>query len=311
MSIAAIVNPGAGGGRAAALWPAIRDKLVRAAGEIEPIFTAGPMDGERLARAAVARGARVVVAVGGDGTANEVANGFLMADGTVTASAALAVIPCGTGSDFGTSFGIDSDADAAIAAIASGRERLIDVGRAAFVDTDGQPASRLFVNIASFGLSGTIARNVNLSARSSRMPGRVKYLVATLKALASWQPMRIRLSADGRVLEREIMFAAVANCRYFGGGMMVAPEAEPDDGLLDLVIVNRTTKLYLARKIGLVYRGAHTILPEVEIIRAKRLEVEVADSAGTGTACLELDGESPGRLPCSFSLLPRALRVAM
>lgn len=311
MSIVAIVNPGAGGGRAQALWPAIREKLERAAGAIEPVFTAGPMDGERLARAAIAQGARTVVAVGGDGTANEVANGFLSPDGTVTTSAAMAVIPCGTGSDFGTSFGIDSDPDAAITAIASGRERLIDVGRAEFTDMDGKRVSRLFVNIASFGLSGTIARNLNLSARSARLPGRLKYLVATLKALAPWQPVRIRIVADGTVMEREIMFAAIANCRYFGGGMMVAPEAEPDDGLLDLVIVNRTTKLYLARKIGLVYRGAHTALPEVEIIRARSVEAEVADGAASGAAFVELDGESPGRLPCGFSLLPRALRLAI
>ncbi len=311
MSRIAIVNPRAGGGRAGALWPQLFKQLVDTAGAFEHVLTTGPLDAERQSRAAIARGAKLIVAVGGDGTTNEVLNGFAMADGTVARAAALGVIPCGTGSDFGTSFGIDSDPGAAIAAIASGRERLIDIGRADFTGDDGQPESRLFANIASLGLSGTIARNVNMSAASARLPGSLRYLTATLKALASWQPLRVRLTADGTEFEREIMFAAVANGRYFGGGMMVAPDAQPDDGLFDIVIVGRTTKLYLARKIGLVYRGAHTALPEVEIIRAARLSAEPVAAGGERPVFFDMDGETPGKLGCTFTMLPGALRLAM
>lgn len=309
MSLFAVVNPKAGGGRAAAAWPAISDLLRNAVGDFDHAFTTGPLDAKRKVSAAIARGEKLIVAVGGDGTANEAANGFLAADGTVNRSAALAVIPCGTGSDFGTSFGIDSDPEAAVAAIAAGRERLIDVGIATYLGDGGQTASRLFVNIASFGLSGTIARNVNRSVLASTLPGRVKYLAATLGALVSWQPVAIRLTADGKRLDREIMFAAVANGRYFGGGMAIAPDAVSDDGQFDIVIVGRTTKIYLARKIGLVYSGAHVTLPEVEIIRAKRLDVEIVSADSGRLVHLDLDGESPGRMPGSFSILSRALRL--
>lgn len=307
MDTFAIVNPGAGGGRAVTRWPQIQNLLTDAIGPFEHSFTNGPQDATKLARHAINQGVRRIIAVGGDGTINETVNGFADGSGGITNTCALGVVPCGTGSDFCRSFGINSDPAAAIARIASGQERRIDLGRAVYQSHQGGPEIRYFLNIASFGLSGAIAGNINRSAGPSWLPGQARYLIETLRSLVAYRSTVMKLTVDGVPMERDVMIAAVANGQYFGGGMQIAPGADPQDGQLDVVVISSVSKARLVRKILQVYRGAHLDLPEVEVFRGSRIIVE----ADAGPVLLELDGESPGHLTVEFTIVPQAVRVLL
>ncbi|MCP4071635.1 MAG: diacylglycerol kinase family lipid kinase [Hyphomicrobiales bacterium] len=311
MSVFVIVNPKAGGGKTAARWPDIRSRLNASLIDYEYGLTNGPGDATRLAREALGNGARLIIAVGGDGTANEILNGFIDKSGRISTDVALAIMPSGTGSDFCRTIGLDDDPQNVIDRIVAGNERRIDVGNLKHFFPNGEQVTRLFLNIASFGLSGLICHNINHSDSSRMLPGKMHYLVKTLASLASYQPVRIRLHVDDNIIEEDIMLAAIANGRYFGGGMMVAPDADPQDGLLDVVALRAMSKIRLARKIGKVYRGTHIGLPEVISLRGSKLQVKITASGVNENALLEVDGESPGFSDCEISVLTKALRFAV
>lgn len=304
-----ILNPQAGDGQAGAVWPHIAPLLENVIGEFELARTEAPEDATHLARKAISDGAELIVSVGGDGTSNEVVNGFLDSNGNVSTNCALALVPCGTGADFGRSLGLAANPTVAISRISKHAERVIDVGVARYISNKDALASRLFLNIASFGLSGVISRNTERAVRLPLAPIRLTYLIETLRALRSYKPANVRLTIDDTVIEREIMFVAIANARFFGGGMMVAPDADPYDGLLDVVVLNRLSKIRLARKIPLVFRGTHIGLPEVEVFRGARIVAETQIKTDPTPVYLEIDGENPGFLDCEFTVLENALRV--
>lgn len=306
-----IVNPMAGNGRAAARWPAISAMAGDAFGPFSHAFTERPGHATQLAREAVSQGMERIVAVGGDGTANEVANGLLGAPTGSGPAAGLAVIPCGTGSDFVRSLDLRPGPAAAIARIAGSSGRRIDVGLATFRDNDGSVTQRHFINIATFGLSGTISARINDRSRAAFLPGPLRYLTGTLGALAGYRPPRMRLWADGEKIEREVYLAAVANACFFGGGMRIAPRAVLDDGLFDIVILDAIPRMRLARKIARVYRGTHLAEPEITCLRASHVIAETLSSDACESGLLDLDGENPGVLRAEFRILPRALRLLM
>ena len=306
-----IINPTAGSGKAAARWPSIAAQLTSATGRFDHVFTETPNHATMLASRAAREGMERIIAVGGDGTANEVTNGILACRDTGAALPRLGVIPCGTGSDFCRSLGLKPDPAAAVARIASGATRLIDVGIAQYTRISGVVASRHFINIATFGLSGQISCNLNNRAKVSALPGPVRYLTETLRALASYRPPRMRITIDGKAIERGVYFAAVANAKYFGGGMHIAPAALLDDGLFDIVILDAISKWQLVRKIGKVYRGAHLNEPEITVLRGSHVIAETVIGEDAAMGLLDLDGEHSGMLRAEFRVLPKALRLSM
>lgn len=311
MGVFVIVNPNAGSGRAGKCWPGIRAQLFAAIGDFEFALTKGIGDATQLAKGAVAAGANVIVVVGGDGTANETVNGFIDNSGTVTNDSAMALIPCGTGSDLCKTFGFDGDLQSAIEKIAAGREQLIDVGRLEFFSPDEKPVTRFFLNIVSFGLSGVISNNINHSNKFEMLPGKARYLIETLRALFDYDPVRIRLMVDDVEVEEDIMLGAVANGRYFGGGMMVAPNADPQDGQLDVVLLRAMSKARLALKIPHVYLGTHLNLAEVVSLRGSKLHIWALPTKDHKPVLLDVDGESPGHLGCKITVLSKALRLVV
>ncbi len=304
-----ILNPIAGGGRAGLKWPQTSALIKDALGAFESARTNAPGDATHLARKAIAEGVELIVSVGGDGTANEVANGIVSSDGATAKNCKLAVVPCGTGSDFCRTLGFAADPSIAISRIAKRSTRAIDVGVASYCSNDGALASRAFLNIASFGLSGMISRNVGTATRLPLLPIRLRYLIETFRSLSSYRPVDVRVSVDEQVIEGKVMFVAIANGRYFGGGMMVAPDADLRDGLLDVIVLRAISRTRLARKISLVYRGAHLKLPEIEVIRGSRIIVEALGDTDKTGVFVETDGENPGTLDCEFSIQPKALRL--
>jgi YegS/Rv2252/BmrU family lipid kinase len=299
-----VVNPQSAGGKTERRWPQLRATIHEAFGPFEERFTRTAGDATRLAREALLGGADLVVAVGGDGTINEVVNGFFDGARPVAPDACFGIVPAGTGGDFIKSLSVPRDTFAAAAALKA-PARPIDVGRLSYVGGDGQPAMRHFINIASFGIGGLVDRYVNESSKA--FGGTLSFAFATLKAGASYKNARVRLTLDGGpAREGRIYNVAVANGRYFGGGMKVAPDAALDDGMFDVVTMGDFGFSDLLLRGLDIYTGRHVSNPKVSVARARRVDAAPSDG---GEVLLDVDGEQPGRLPATFELLPGALKV--
>ncbi len=308
----AIVNPASGGGRTGRAWPDIHAKLEAALGPVSTLFTDHPatphsLPAANLARQAVAQGASLVIAVGGDGTINETINGLFADTSDGRAGAALALLNTGTGGDFRKTFDLPADFIGCIERIAAGTSRTIDIGKMSFETDAGEPLSRYFNNIASFGLSGAVDRAVNRARFSKLFGGSFTYQWATLKTALSYKPLPVRIRTDRGLDETiNVGIAAIANGRFFGGGMMMAPDAKPDDGLLDLVIMRDTTLGDLFSGGAALQNGTHIENEKVQVVRAEWIEAEPVSSA---PVLLDIDGEAPGRLPARFEIIPATLTL--
>jgi YegS/Rv2252/BmrU family lipid kinase len=303
-----VVNPRSQNGALGRRWPEIARTLSRELGGFEHVMTEGPRDATRLCREALTGGADVVVAIGGDGTIHEVANGFFTESGAaLRPGAALGVLPFGTGGDFRKTVNIPADLAAAAAILKAGATRTIDVGHLTYrkAGRDGETASCIFVNIASFGIGGLVDQIVNSS--SKWMGGTLSFFMATARAALRYKNQRVRLILDDKddeALELTINNVAVANGRYFGGGMHIAPDAVIDDGIFDVVAVGDVTTLDMLRDGVKLYRGTHLALPKVVVRRARKIEARPLDPVDV---LLDVDGEAPGALPATFEVVPAAL----
>jgi YegS/Rv2252/BmrU family lipid kinase len=302
-----VVNPQSAGGKTERRWPQLRATIHEAYGPFTERFTRVAGDATRLTREALREGADLVVAVGGDGTINECVNGFFAENGEgqpIAPDACFGIVPAGTGGDFIKTLSVPRDTFAAAAALKAA-PRPIDVGRLTYVDSAGKPAVRHFINIASFGIGGLVDRYVNESSKA--FGGTLSFAFATLKAGASYKNAKVRLTLDGGpAREGRIYNVAVANGRYFGGGMKVAPDAALDDGMFDVVTMGDFGFSDLLLRGLDIYTGRHVSNPKVSVARARRVD---ADSSDGGEVLLDVDGEQPGRLPATFELLPGALKV--
>ncbi len=235
--------------------------------------------------------------VGGDGSVNEVVNGIAGA-GDVE----LAIIPRGTGWDFVRTFGIPRDLDGAIDVALGGAVREVDAGSVSYRAWSGDEAQAHFANVASAGISGAIAQRANESSKA--LGGKISYYWATLAVFFGWQIGELRVTVDGETREGRMIDAMVCNGRYLGGGMMMCPDAEPDDGLFDVMLIGDVTKRDLAFVLPKTYKGTHLPHPRLEVLRGRVVTVDAPEPLP-----LELDGEQPGTTPARFEILPRALRL--
>jgi diacylglycerol kinase (ATP) len=303
MKTVIIANPHAGNSRVERHWADYQGNLTNIFDSPQILFTTAPGYATQLARQAIHDGAERIVAVGGDGTVNEVVNGFFDNDEPIGAKVSLAIYSLGTGGDFARSIGLSGKP--LISAFDSATERRIDVGKASFINHAGQRETRYFLNIASFGSSGLVVKKVN--STSKRFGAHLSFYVGTLRGLLAYQNQRVRLHIDGLAdEERLINTVAIANGRYFGGGMMIAPDASLDDAYFDIVIVGDVSALTFLRYAPRLYCGTHLSLPFMHSARGRVVE---AKPVGNAPILLELDGEQVGRLPVRYENLPRALRL--
>lgn len=296
-----IVNPASANGRTGRHFDSIARAVRAVVGDFEWAFTRRRGDGAVLARQAVAAGSRLVVAVGGDGTASEVVDGIAAVNHP---DVLFGFIPRGTGGDLKRSIGAPANTrDAALAL--RGGERVCDLGRVELTGRDGRPQVRHFANVAGCGIDGRVVELVD--GASKALGGAVAFQIASARALLGWvdQPVRWRLDG-GPWREEPITCIAVCNGRFFGGGMMVAPGARMDDGLFDVTVWQGygIADFLLHRK--KLYDGSHVELPKTRTFRAREVEIEPAAGA---RVLLDVDGEGPGVLPARFSILPGALRL--
>ena len=307
-----IVNPRAANGATGRHFDDISAAVRAAVGEHGHAFTERPMHASELARRALREGADLVIAVGGDGTINEVVNGFFEAPAhgdpprPVRPGAALGILPRGTGGDLRRTVGLDGDLRACAPRL-SGERRPIDVGHIDFIDSKGQPTARYFINVAEAGVGSDVVRIANSS--SKLLGGKLTFAVASLRALAGWRDVIVRWSLDGGPFqEGPVTTFAVANGRCFGGGMIVAPGALLDDGLFHVTIWSGYSLSDFVLRSAAMYDGSHVKLKGTRTATARSVRLEPSPGA-RGPVNIEADGELMGRLPATFTVVPGALRL--
>jgi len=305
-----VVNPRSAGGATARHFDSIAQAARNAVGEVEHAFTERAMHAADLTRKALETGHDLVIAVGGDGTINEVVNGFFLPPMAgveprpVKPGAALGLLPRGTGGDLRKTMGLDGDLFRSAQRL-KGERRPADVGRVEYTGDDGQPAARYFMNVGEVGVGAKVVDIANASSKF--LGGKLTFAISSLRALVGWRDLAVRASFDGEpAQDLSVTTLAVANGRYFGGGMMVAPEAKIDDGLFHITIWSGFTLADFLLKSGAMYDGSHTRFKGTKTRTARTVRLE----PGSGEpVSIEVDGERIGRLPATFTVLPGALQV--
>lgn len=288
-----IVNPAAGAGRASRFWRRAAAACTAAGLELEVFMTR--RRGDAADRAAEA-GDRLVISVGGDGTAHEVVNGLLRRARASPPS--FGALLAGTGADLVRSVPSPRDPDQVAGWLTAGRFRRLDAARVAT-----PTGHRYFINAADVGIGAEVVRRA--AAGPAFAGGTLNFLGAAVASLMVHRNAEVRLRLDeGAVRQLRIRTIAVANGSYLGGGMRMAPQARIDDGMLEVVIIGDIGRLRGIRSLPLLYRGTHNRLAEVEFATARRVEVEGEIPIG-----VEADGELVGTTPAIFEILPGALRV--
>lgn len=301
-----ILNPASAGGRTGRGWPRVAARLRRAGLDFDAVLTDRRGAAVELARAAVREGRPVVVAAGGDGTVNEVANGFFEGDEPISTVSRLAVLPMGTGGDFRRMWGLPKEVEAAAAIILGGRVRRIDAGLVKCATSRGVTARLAFVNIADAGIGGEVVDRVNRGFRL--LGGTVTFAAASVLTGLRWKNKPMRAVIDGVTTDLVAQQVVVANCRYFGGGMMIAPAAVPDDGLFDVIVAGDLGTLEGARALLRYRRGTHLEMGSAKFThqRARRVELSSPERV-----LLDVDGEQPGVLPATFDVVPGAIEMVV
>jgi len=285
-----IVNPVAGGHRATQAWERLRTQVEQAVGECAVHFTVAPGHATDIAHSAVAAGVDRLLIFGGDGTIQEAVAALRQS------AVILGVVPAGTGNDFSRTHGIPRDIGPALEIALTGTARAIDLGVV---------NGRTYINVAGVGFDAEVAAWAKY--RSRRFSGPAVYLAGVLTQLWAYRPQLLTYSVDGAPARtEECLLIAVGNGRYYGGGMMICPEADATDGLLDVIVGGNLGRLETLRLLPKVFSGRHLGQPKVSMLRGRRVEIQ-----GPATLTVHADGEPVGRLPAVFELAPASLWVAM
>jgi diacylglycerol kinase (ATP) len=297
-----IVNPRAGRSAGDGVLRTLTAALAKQGLEHDMVRTDGPGSASRLARAALDEGVRFLVAVGGDGTVQEVVNGMVEDDEPVAPDAVLGVVPAGSGCDFVRTFGLDPRPDVIARHFATEHVLPIDIGVAELTGLDGTATTRYFANIAEVGYG---AEAVARAARYPRRLGRARYLFAAWGAVRGVNQQRTTVDLGDKQVERDVVNVVAANCQFFGGGMKVAPRALPDDGLFNVQIFHGGPS-QVFQLTGKIYKGEHVPHPSIS-----EFQSGVVSLAPPEPMLVEADGEVLGRTPVSFRLLPQAISVKL
>jgi len=306
-----IANPSSASGATGRAWPRLASELRTHFGPFQVSFTKRRGDATALAQEGARKGCALIIACGGDGTISEVANGILNSGNDVE----LGILPSGTGGDFRRTLNIPARAPDACEIIAHGKTRAIDVGRATFISRDGHPVTRHFLGIASFGMSAEIIQRVKKSRAQWRrtgggqyLSGRVSFALAMMQTALQSNAARVVIQLDDEHEQHlKVANLCIANARYFGGGMKIAPGAKLNDGQFDVVSIGDLGTIRILANAPRLYAGAHLGMDKVAHTQAKK--VIARPDKGEEEIFLELDGELPGKLPATFQIVPGALRV--
>ena len=305
MKTTVILNPQASAGRAGREAEKIQERIESVLGACDFVQTAGPGDATVLTRKALEEGSERIVSVGGDGTNNEVVNGFFKDKSTqlVREGGILSFFPMGTGGDFCRVLGLNEKNFEE--AYQKAQLFPIDVGTLWFHNAQGEQCMRHFLNVASFGGSGVIAQKVG--ALTKLLGGKLAYYVGTINGLMSYKNKRVRVRVDAHFDEEMVVnTAAIGNSTCFGGGMFITPNAQICDGELDLVVAGDVGVVTFLRCSGHIYKATHLGLPFFRELRGKHIRIEALENEAVFS---ETDGELCGQLPLELKVQPGAIKL--
>jgi diacylglycerol kinase (ATP) len=286
-----ILNPAAGRGRGAQLRPQIEAALP----DVVVVETTRSREATILARRAAENSAELIVAAGGDGTLGEVANGMM------GSGAKLGILPLGTGNDFARCLGIGTKIEFALETLKSGSFRALDVGK---VEISGE--TRFFLNVAGAGFDSRVAARINEHRPRilAKLSGTGAYLVGCLSEMRRFPLADFRLEVDGRVVKSRAVLCAIANASSYGGGMLVAPDADLEDGLFEVCLIKELSRGAFLRAFPGVFRGKHIHHPAVSMFRGAKVRLECEPPLP-----VLVDGDIMGETPATFEILPRAIEI--
>lgn len=300
-----IINPASARGSTLRAWSEVRNDLTAAGLRFDERVTAHAGEATEIARRALRSGTNAIIAVGGDGTLGEVVNGYFDEAGRVINSdASLGLLPSGTGSDFRRSLGLMNRSES-VRALIDGNTRLIDVVHARFTSLDGGIASRFFINVASVGFGGDVSALVNRwrGTLPRWIGGRARFGAAALATLGRYKNLAVSIRLDEREMQVNSNLVVVGNGKFAGGGMMLAPNAEIDDGVLDVIVTDNVSRLDVIKELPRIQRGAHLKNPKVSEMRGHVVSIE-----SEIPMALDLDGENAGFTPVELRVVPLAVR---
>jgi YegS/Rv2252/BmrU family lipid kinase len=300
-----IINPASARGATLRVWSDARKRIAALGIDFDEHVTKRSGDATEATRDALNAGTTRIVVVGGDGTLNEVVNGYFDVTGLpINNAASIGLLPSGTGSDFRRSLGL-TGGSGSLQTIVESRTRLIDAAHAKFKDQNGVSDSRFFINVASFGLGGDVSALVNQWRESLPrwISGSARFAAAAIAALGRYKNIAVSLCLDEREMKIKSNLIVVANGRFAGGGMMLAPHAELEDGLLDVIVTNGATRWDVIKELPRIQRGSHLKNPKVGELRAREISINSEQPMA-----IDLDGEMVGYTPALLRVLPSAIR---
>jgi len=299
-----VVNPRAGGRFVEKNWPTIESGLRTVLdASFEHEFTEHRNHATEVSRRALREGFETIVAVGGDGTINEVVNGFFEAEKPVNPEAVLGILAAGTGSDLARTLNLPDDLESALRRLIGKEARTIDVGTAEFATTEGAMLKRYFINIANFGLVGDVMKRVNRSSKP--FGGNLTYQWSTIVSLARHKSRRVSVQIEDRApAELSLLNFIVANGAFFGSGMKCAPNARIDDGLFETIQIGDLGFFQALTNLRKFTKGEYLTHPKVEYGRARSVSATSDEEVP-----VEMDGEVVGLLPAAFRITPGAIKV--
>jgi YegS/Rv2252/BmrU family lipid kinase len=297
-----VVNPASAAGKAGRQWAQIESWLPSAGIPYETALTTRPHEATEIAETAVRQSRPVVVAVGGDGTLNEVVNGFFHNGAPIPTTSRLAMVPLGTGGDFRRTLHIPVDPKEAIGVLKNGVVRKLDIGCVTYQTSDGATAIRHFINIADAGLGGEV---VQMVGNGTKRFGSLAYKIGGFRALIGFKNKPMTVDIDGVTHElKKAQQVVVANCQFFGGGMQMAPTASPTDGVFDVILIKNAGKVETIRGMNDFLAGKHLdqTNPKIELLYGKSVSV-----TSPKPVRIDVDGEAVGFLPALFEIQPGSI----
>ena len=304
-----VVNPMASVGKSEKDWPEIKQLLVDEGIEFDDILTEYPRHAIEIVRnAIVEQGYRKFISVGGDGTNNEVINGIFTQDVVPTTEITMAALPIGTGNDWRRTFNIPLEYDEVVKIIKAGHTFAHDVGKLTYYN-DGDPKIRYFLNAAGTGLDEMVCSSTNLMKQQGK-GGTIRYLISLVKCMLKYKVSHVQIEVDDQlVFDDNILSVSVGNCRYNGGGMMMMPDAIPDDGLLDVTAIRQVSIFKFAANVKNIYDGTFIKkIDEVKTFKGKRIRIV---SIPPHSLMVETEGENLNNSPFDFEILPKAINMVI
>jgi YegS/Rv2252/BmrU family lipid kinase len=294
-----IVNPTAGAGRTAKKWPYIKALLKNTGLRFEHDITVAPGHAIELAKSAVNKGYKLVVSVGGDGTINEIVNG-IYATGDMK-DVELGIIGTGTGSDYIRTIGVSKYYQESCHHLMNPMKKSVDLGMVEFTQ-NGQPAKRIFANFAGLGFDAEVVKAT--TKKFKNFGGKPAYLMGLLSTFTTYKNRQIQITINGQTENHKVCTIVMSNGKYGGGSMLLAPNADPCDGLFDVIIIGDVTKPDLLRSLPRIYKGTHLTHPKVMVKRTNLITISSDEPMA-----IQADGDLLGEAPARFTVLPSVLNI--